>query len=280
MITTRPGGSPRLPSAWPSAPTRWSITATHVWRWQRFWAPPATSPGREPPPSGRSGCTSGKALRHLPRRRAAFSAQRDLPPAPAPPEAPRVELDNACVQAGSRLIDCRQSRGLGRGRAAVRPIRVRRESPEDRRLHADRRPIEPVARGYEALSRDGHGALPPHGSRRARRASCPHAAGDRHCRLSPGAPQDEMLQVVRPRRGRSNRAAGVVRRRRHRRRDRRTRRRARPVRGRAHRPRAPGERGDSRISTRRSAALRGTRLGRHGGTVADDYASVDRPAAW
>ena len=49
--------------------------------------------------------------------------------------------------------------------------------------------------------------------------------------VSPGAPQDEMLQLIRPRRGRSNRAAGVVRRRRHRRRDRRARRRPRPVRG-------------------------------------------------
>ena len=44
---------------------------------------------------------------------------RRLPPAPAPPEAPDVELDNACVRAIRRAGGCYRSRGVGRGRAAV-----------------------------------------------------------------------------------------------------------------------------------------------------------------
>ena len=59
---------------------------------------------------------------------------------------------------------------------------------------------------------------------------------------SPGAPRDEMLQLCRPRRRGSNCAAGVVRRRRHRRCNGRTRRRARTIRTRTTEAAATGQR--------------------------------------
>ena len=87
------------------------------------------------------------------------------------------------VRAGDRPSDrCYQSRGLGRGRADVRARRVRRESPEDRRLHPDRSSVGRVAEPGKASSRDRRDAAPSCGCRGARRAPGSHAIGDRHCR--------------------------------------------------------------------------------------------------
>ena len=102
------------------------------------------------------------------------------------------------------------------------------------------------------------------GCRGARRTPGSHSMELGTADVSPGAPQDEMLQLYRPRRGGPNRAAGVVRRRRHRRRDRRTRRRACPVRGATSASTARERREPSRcsVATRSLRTGAGTRSAR------------------
>ena len=82
-----------------------------------------------------------------------------------------------------------------------------------------------------------------------------------HCRHEPWGAAGRDAPAIRPRRGGSNRAAGVVRHRRHGRRDRRTRRRARPVRGRGTPSGARLENAASQVDRAPFGALRGPRLG-------------------
>ena len=137
--------------------------------------------GREPPPSGRSTCTSGKVLRHLPRRRAAFSASATRRPPRLHPKRRASSRTTRAYEWSDRLDGCYRSRGLGRGRAAVRT----RVSVESRRkivgfttldLPSGEWPRE--VRRYREI---GHGAAPSRGCRRARRAPGSHPTGSGHC---------------------------------------------------------------------------------------------------
>jgi len=133
-ITTRPAASPRPPSPWPSAPTRWSITATPVCHWQ--WVGRRRRPrgGASRRPNARPACMSGKALRPLAERARRVLANVSRQLTRLLPKCPLSRLAPAAVQ-GGRTRDGRDcSRGLGRIRADVRTRGLCRESAEDRRL--------------------------------------------------------------------------------------------------------------------------------------------------
>ena len=145
MITTRLDGSPRPPSAWPSAPTRWSITATHAWHWQRFWSAAGDVAGARAAAERAVGLYERKGAAALAEKARRILGERERPAAPAPPEAPGVELDNACVRAGERVVAAIDREAWDEVEQLFAPDARRRESPEDRRLYADRRPIGRLA---------------------------------------------------------------------------------------------------------------------------------------
>ena len=123
--------------------------------------------------------------------------ERAAPTAPSHPKHRASSWTNACVRAGSQLIAAVESRGLGRGGAAVCPdvsVESRRkivgfpriDLPSGEWPHEMRRYLE-----------TGHGALPS-----TRLSPCGASAWPSPgwtigtADVSPGAPQDEMLQLV------------------------------------------------------------------------------------
>ena len=82
--------------------------------------------------------------------------EHELPAPPAPPEAPTVELDNACVRAIRELEAAFDREAWDEFEQLYRTRRLRRESPEDRRLsHPSARRM---ATPDQALCRDGRRA--------------------------------------------------------------------------------------------------------------------------
>ena len=161
----------------------------------------------------------------------AFSASAPCRPPRHRPKRRAVELDNACVRAGERVMaavdreDWDEFEQLFAPDGSVESRRkivgfTQTEFPSDEWIHQTRRDLE-----------TGDDAARPSRYRRARRAPGSRSNGDGHCRREPRRAARRISPAIRHRRGGSNRAAGVVRRRRHGRRDRRTRRRARPIRG-------------------------------------------------
>ena len=193
MITTRPGASPRLPWHWLSAPTCWSITATRVLTLATVLGAAGDVAGARA--AAERAVESVRAQRRYGAYREGARHSRCARPSTCTGAArSRARRARQCVRTsvGSRRR-CRQSRGLGRGRSAHRPIISRRESPEDSRLPTDRRLGECNGHATDDVLARRAWCAPPHGSGRPWRASCPHPIGDGHRRLSPGAPRDEML---------------------------------------------------------------------------------------
>ena len=157
---------------------------------------PATPREREPPPSGRSDLYERKGAAALAEKARRILGERELPAAPAPPEAPSVELDNACVRAIGQL-DAAVDREAW---DEVEQLFAPDVSVESRRKIVGFAPgsIFRLANGHArqgAIIEIGHGAAPSRvvAVRGERLALTRLEVGTADA--SPGAPQDEMLQL-------------------------------------------------------------------------------------
>ena len=204
---------------------------------------------------------SGKALRRLPRRRGGILGERVQPIAPTPPEAPVVEIHTAAVQASERVmaaIDREAWDEFERLFAPEGSVESRRkvvgfkrtDFPSDEVIRQTRRDLE------TGIMRANHAVIAVRGERLAL-ARMTLGTAD----VSPGAPQDEFLQLYGIDEEGRIASASVVRPRRHGRRDRRTRRRACPIRGRDAPHARRLENTATRVFEQGLVAFRGPRLG-------------------
>ena len=197
----------------------WSITVTPAWHWRQCWVPPVTPRGRAPPPSRRLHCTNGKVLRHLSRRRDGYWARKPRP-CLRHAETPIVEPENECVRT-LRRVEAAVNRAawseVEQAHARIGSIESRRKIVGFERIDL---PCQPNGkRSGEVRSRYARGADRSADRRYPWRASRADPDARGHCgRHSRGAAGRD-APARRYRRGRSDRSADLVRRRRHRRRN-------------------------------------------------------------
>ena len=196
MITTRPGGSLRRPSA---LAERTDLLVDHGDACLTL----ATVLGAAGDVGGaRAAAERAAALYErkgatalIDKARGILGA-RDLPPVSAPPEVAPVELDNACVRAGSRLIDAVNREAWDEVNQLLAPsvsVESRRKIVGFQRIDVPSSQWPQDMRRYleTGMVRYRHTALAFRGDRLAL-MRLEMGTTD----LSSGAPRDEMLQVV------------------------------------------------------------------------------------